>query len=246
MSRPILAAGAALLFAGHLAAQSISPPIAEYREKARGSFVVTNGTLFPLTVVLTPKGFQVSEDGELTDVPLDTTRIHLKLSAMSFRLQPRQAYTVFYEARADSTPAWFSVWAGITGARTDNGIQLRIELPHVVYLNQKARLPQGDVTITAVRYQPVQQQVVVELRNTGASLGRAKQVTVSAEGVPNRQGAGFPLFPHSTRRTVIPWTDSLPPASVEVRFDGFQLESTGIVTDDGRPPEAPRAVVTTP
>lgn len=146
MSRPILAAGAALLFAGHLAAQSISPPIAEYREKARGSFVVTNGTLFPLTVVLTPKGFQVSEDGELTDVPLDTTRIHLKLSAMSFRLQPRQAYTVFYEARADSTPAWFSVWAGITGARTDNGIQLRIELPHVVYLNQKARLPQGDVT----------------------------------------------------------------------------------------------------
>ena len=48
------------------AAQSISPPISEYRGlKARGSFIVTNQTLFPLTVVLQPKGFKVTEDGDL-------------------------------------------------------------------------------------------------------------------------------------------------------------------------------------
>ena len=50
------------------------PPISEYRGgKARGSFVVTNQTLFPLTVVLQPKGFQVNEEGDLYDTPLDTS-----------------------------------------------------------------------------------------------------------------------------------------------------------------------------
>ena len=57
-------------------AQSVSPPIAEYREKARASFNVSNQSVFPLTVVLQVKGFVVDEDGELRDVPLDTARVH--------------------------------------------------------------------------------------------------------------------------------------------------------------------------
>lgn len=231
MPRRILALVAPLFLARLLAAQSVSPPIAEYREKARGSFVITNGTLFPLAVVLTPKGFQVSEDGELTDIPLDTATIHLKLSALSFRLQPRQAYTVFYEATADSVPAWFCIWSGITGSKTDTGIQVRIELPHVVYLNQKQRLPQADVTLTSAHYSRADQQVVVELQNLGTSLGRAQQVTVSADGAKSQQIAGFPLFPESTRRAVIPWSDSLPPVAVEVRFDGFRLQSPVALND---------------
>jgi hypothetical protein len=214
------------------AAQSISPPISEYRGlKARGSFIVTNQTLFPLTVVLQPKGFKVTEDGDLYDVPLDTNAVKLRLSAMSFRLQPRQAYTVFYEATTDTVPYWFNVWSGITGSKTESGINLRIELPHVVYLYQKQKLAAADITIRSVRYRPADKQIVVEFANASPRLGRVQSVVASAERARNQEAAGFPLFPESIRRMRMPWADSLPPQKVEVRFDGFRLNSTDIVVD---------------
>ena len=67
------------------------------------------------------RGFDVTEQGEVVDAPFDSTRLHVKLSAMSFRIPPRGSYTVFYEARADSLPAWFNILSAISGARTDAG-----------------------------------------------------------------------------------------------------------------------------
>jgi hypothetical protein len=213
-------------------AQSVSPPIAEYREKARGaSFNVSNQSVFPLTVVLQVKGFVVNEDGELRDVPLDTARVHVKLSVLSFRLQPRQTYTVFYEASADTAPAWFNIWSGITGARTDAGINVRIELPHVVYLNQRDRLEQADVRLVSAVHRPGDHRVTIELQNLSPRIGRARSIVVSAPGTKTADGPAFPLFPNSTRRVVVPWEAVEPPQRVEVRFDGFRLETDSIVTD---------------
>ena len=222
-----------LVVAGRAAhAQSVSPPIAEYREKARGaSFNVSNQSVFPLTVVLQVKGFVVNEDGELRDVPLDTTRVRVKLSVLSFRLQPRQTYTVFYEASTDSAPAWFNIWSGITGARTDAGINVRIELPHVVYLNQKARLEESDVRLVSATHQPVDHRITIELENTSPRIGRARSIVVSAPDTKDVDGPAFPLFPNSRRRVVVPWEAVAPPKRVEVRFDGFRLATDSIVTD---------------
>jgi hypothetical protein len=223
-----------------VAAQSISPPISEYRGgKARGSFVVTNQTLFPLTVVLQPKGFQVNEEGDLYDIPLDTAVVKLRLSTLSFRLQPRQAYTVFYEADADTVPYWFNVWSGITGSKTESGINLRIELPHVVYLYQKLKLVESDITIRSVRYRPAEHQVIVEFANSSPRLGRVQSVLASADKVKSQEAAGFPLFPNSIRRMRMPWADSLPPQKLEVRFDGFRLTSTSIAIDTTAAPTPP-------
>lgn len=225
-----------------LAAQSISPPISEYRgSRARGSFIVTNETLFPLTVVLQPKGFKVNEDGDLYDVPLDTSMVKLKLSTLSFRLQPRQAYTVFYEADADTVPFWFNVWSGITGSKTESGINLRIELPHVVYLYQKLKLAEADIQIRSVRYRPAEHQIIVEFANTSPRLGRVQSVVASADKVKSAEAAGFPLFPNSIRRMRMPWADSLPPQKIDVRFDGFRLSSTAITVDTSAAPIAPPA-----
>src|SRR5262245_41197855 len=105
-----------------LAAQTISPPIAEYQERARSSFQLTNSTLFPLNVVLEVRGFRIGEHGEMEDEPIDTSRVHVKLSTMSFRIAPKATYNVFYEAKADSAPAWFNILAAMTGARTESGI----------------------------------------------------------------------------------------------------------------------------
>jgi hypothetical protein len=83
-----------------LGAQTVRPAVVEFSEQARGKFELVNETLFPLTVVLEPRGFHVEPNGELIEEPLDTTRMRVKISAMSFRIPPRETYTVFYEATA--------------------------------------------------------------------------------------------------------------------------------------------------
>src|SRR5512146_918883 len=75
------------LTSGALAAQTVSPPIVEYGERARASFQLSNGSIFPLTVVLEPHAFDITEHGDVVSVPFDTARIRLKLSATSFRLE---------------------------------------------------------------------------------------------------------------------------------------------------------------
>src|SRR5215216_3618819 len=92
----LLAGAFAALTAARLPAQTVSPPIAEYQERARGSFQLTNTTLYPLNVVVELRGFRITEQGEMVDQPLDTGRVHVKLSAMSFRIAPRATYNVFY------------------------------------------------------------------------------------------------------------------------------------------------------
>ncbi len=219
-----------LLLAGALApagvlAQTVSPPIAEYQERARSSFQLTNGTLFPLNVVLEIRGFRVTEQGEVVDAPLDTSKVRVKLSAMSFRIPAHGTYTVFYEASADSTPAWFNILSAMSGARTESGLNVRILLPHVVYLNQKQTLAREDVAVRAVEYDSAGSRVRVQLENLSPRLGRVLQVSAAGERATSQPVAGFPLFPHSLRWTEVPWTDSLPPARLAVRFAKFTIDS---------------------
>src|SRR6476620_8048754 len=208
-----------------LAAQSVSPPIAEYQEHARSSFQLINSGIFPLNVVLEARGFRVSEQGEVEDAPLDTTRLHIKLSAMSFRIPPRSTYTVFYEASADSLPAWFNILSAMTGARTESGLNLRILLPHVVYLNQKQNLRKEQVAIRALELDSAAGKVRVRLENLGPNLGRVQEVTASA-GKTESAGAGFPLFPHMLRWTTVDWAGPGRPDRVTVQFAKFRMDTT--------------------
>ncbi len=215
-----------LPFAGVLAGQSVSPPIAEYQEKARSSFQLQNGSLFPLTVVLEVRGFEVTEAGDVIDTPLDTSRVHVKLSAMSFRIPPRGSYRVFYEATGDSLPAWFNILSAMSGGRTDNGINVRLLLPHVVYLNQKQPLRKNEVAIRAFQLDPAGQKARLQLENLGSHLGRVLQVTVKNDQTSSDPSAGFPLFPRSRRWVEVPWRGEQPPAEVSVRFARFSIDTT--------------------
>ena len=221
------------------AGQSVSPPIVEHRGSAKSSFVVGNESIYPLTVQLSVKGFEVDSAGTLRDVPLDTARVRVKLSTLSFRLQPRQRYTVFYEVRADSLPAWFNIWSAVSGARTTSGLNLRIELPHVVYLNQKEKLAVADVQLRGAVWQPARRELLVVLENTSGRIGRARLVVAEAPALPGAEAPAFPLFPHSRRWVSVPWAHDVPPARVEVRFDGFRVSSEAITVDSAA---APRAV----
>ena len=210
---------------GALAAQSVSPPIAEYQEKARSSFQLQNGSLFPLTVVLEVRGFQVSEAGEVIDTPLDTNRVHVKLSAMSFRIPPRGSYRVFYEATGDTLPAWFNILSAMSGARTDNGLNVRLLLPHVVYLNQKQPLAKSQVAIRAFQLDSATRKVRVQLENLGPNLGRVLQVNAKNDHTTSDPAGGFPLFPRSRRWVELTWPGDQPPAALSVRFARFSIDT---------------------
>jgi hypothetical protein len=216
---------ACLALAHPLAAQSVSPPIAEYQQRARSSFQLINSGIFPLSVVLEVHGFQVTEQGEVQEAPLDTTRVHVKLSAMSFRIPPRGTYTVFYEASADSLPAWFNIVSALTGARTDNGLNLRVLLPHVVYLNQKEPLTRDQVAIRALQVDSATGKLRVQLENLGPNLGRVQAVTASSGKVESPAGPGFPLFPHMVRWTTLDWPGPGSPERLAVRFAKFTVDT---------------------
>jgi hypothetical protein len=212
------------------AAQTVSPPISEYTERARSSFQLTNGTLFPLVAVLEVKGFRVTEAGDVVDAPLDTTRVHVKLSATSFRIPPRGTYTVFYEATGDSLPAWFVIQSALTGARTDNGLNVRIILPHVVYLNQKRPLEKRDIVVRRLDVDSAAHRVRVLLENVGDNLGRVHELSVASAQNQSRSTGGFPMFPHFRRWVELPWDLPDPPARTAVRFAKFSIDTALVAT----------------
>jgi hypothetical protein len=211
--------------ASPLTGQSVSPPIAEYQEKARSSFQLHNESLFPLTVVLEVRGFRVTEAGEVVDLPLDTTRIHVKLSAMSFRIPPRSSYRVFYEASGDSLPAWFNILSAMSGARMDNGLNVRLLLPHVVYLNQKQPLKKHEVAIRAFEFDASARKLRIQLENSGPRLGRVLQVTAGDGHTTSEPAGGFPLFPNSRRWTEVPWQGETRANRLSLRFARFTIDT---------------------
>ncbi len=213
-----------VLFPTTARAQSISPAVVEYREAARGKFELANKTLYPLHVVLDPRGFRVEESGSLIDEPLDTTDIHLRLSAMSFTIPPLQSYAVYYEASASRYPAWFQIISAISGGRTPEGLSVRIEMPHVVYLLQRHPLARTDVSIRGLTYDSVAHRVLIDVENAGSALGRILGTEVTDGSGTRAVGPALPLFPNSRRRIEIPWDHPQSAERVILRFAGFSVE----------------------
>ena len=58
-----------------LGARTVRPAVVEFPGQARGKFELVNETLFPMTVVLEPRGFRVEPSGDLIEEPLDTSRM---------------------------------------------------------------------------------------------------------------------------------------------------------------------------
>lgn len=226
---PPLPFALALALAPALTAQTVSPPVAEYQEKARSSFQLINGSIFPLAVVLEVKGFDITDRGDVVDVPIDTTRLRVKLSATSFRIPPRSTYTVFYEATGDSVPAWFQILAALSGARTDNGLNVRILLPHVVYLNQKAPLRRESVAVRRFEVDPASGKARALLENTGAELGRVLELTFDSPAGDARSG-GFPLLPGRRRWVELDWQRAAAPTRLVMRTAKFTLDTSLVAT----------------
>ena len=222
-------------------AQTVRPLINELGNPAKGRVEYVNDGLTPLNVVLEARSFTVSETGEITYRPLDPD-IHLKLSTTSFRIQPQQTYYVFYEASGVKSPSWFVIYAAFSGFpfRTAQGMNVRLELPHTVYLLPKGRLERADVIISRAELHPDENKVVVEVENQGDNFGRVFETQLVYDK-KKQEAPGFPVFPHSKRILEIPLAEEAEaekvPIEVTLQFQNFKMEeklqranSSGVVT----------------
>jgi hypothetical protein len=213
-----------MCLAAQLHAQTVRPLIAELSNPAKGRVEYVNDSMTPLNVVLMAKSFTVSETGEISYRTLDPN-IHLKLSTTSFRIQPQQSYFVFYEATSDNAPSWFVLYAAFSGfaLRTSQGMSVRLELPHTVYLLPKQSVDKSQVHVTRAEYHPDAKSVLVEVENTGDYFGRVQQTFV-ASNKKKQEAPGFPVFPHSRRRLEVAVDGKDTPDRVILEFANFKVE----------------------
>jgi hypothetical protein len=242
-----LMAGAFCIFAIGAAAQTVRPLINELGNPAKGRVEYVNDGLTPLNVVLEARSFTVTETGDIDYRPLDPD-IHLKLSATSFRIQPQQTYYVFYEANSVKSPQWFVLYAAFTGFnfRTAQGMNVRLELPHTVYLLPKAGLEKPDIIIDRAELDPATNKVTLEVENQGNNFGRVME-TQLVYSKKKQEAPGFPVFPHSKRILEIPLTEKAEgenvPVEVSMQFQKFKIEQK---LQRARTGEAVTAAVATP
>lgn len=145
---------------------------------------------------------------------------------MSFRVEPKQDYYVFYKASAEALPSWFCIYANITGPHTQEGIQVRLELPHTVYLLGKKPIAASDVAwIQALAVSGKDnRKVEAEVENRGADVSRVREIEVtSASGKQSYEG--FPLFPGQLRKIDLDWNQPGEPQHIQLKFDRFKVDS---------------------
>ena len=206
-----------------LRAQTVSPVILEYREKAKGSFQLTNDTVVPMSVSIEPRSFSVDPEGNPKFRKLDE-QIKVRLSTTSFRLGPRQTFTIFYDATAAQVPAWFTIYSTVTGPPNPNGLQLAVELPHTVYLLTKKLLARESVAVLSANFKKgPEAEVEAEIESRAQEFGRVQLVEVfSATG--KKEYGGFPLFPGQRRLLSLEWDQAGAPQRVVLTFEKFKVE----------------------
>ena len=213
------------LFSGvfPVSAQVVRPVIVEHKGKViRGKIELENQAVVATSVVVEAKSFLVSEEGELSFHPLDKN-LQVKLSAMGARIPPKQTQLVFYEAKAETLPAWFVIYSTFALTPPNTGITVQIQLPHVVYLNQPQSLQEQDIAVTVPGFNSQSGKLALVLQNSSPRLGRLQEVTLSNPKEKLVYG-GFPLFPQYKRHVEFPWKPEQPPTKIVLRFEKFRVE----------------------
>ncbi len=209
-------------------AQTVRPVVNELGNPAKGRVEYVNDSLTPLNVVLEAKSFTVSETGEIAYRPLDPD-VHLKLSATSFRIQPQQTYYVFYEASSPQSATWFVIYASFSGFpfRTAQGMNVRLLLPHTVYLLPKQSVERPDVRIARAELSRSENKVRLEVENTGDHFGRVLETRL-VYSRKKQDAPGFPIFPHSKRILEVALDEKAEGENVPVdyvlQFENFKIE----------------------
>jgi hypothetical protein len=118
--------------------QTISPIIVECGKKCRGEFSITNNGLTPLAVTVEARSFSMDTLGHATNRPLDSA-VDLQLEEGSARVSPKGTHTFTYQLKCSARPCSVALLSSMAIGRTAEGILVRVQLAHTVYMceNQK-------------------------------------------------------------------------------------------------------------
>ena len=107
-------------------AHTLSPPIAEYRQKADGMLTLGNNGDTSLVALLEVRTFSVDDDGNLLYRPPDPG-IRVQWGSDSFLIPPHQVHYMFYKATRERAPCWFAIINNLTAAnRVTSGLRINI------------------------------------------------------------------------------------------------------------------------
>ena len=208
-----------LLFPGRISfGQSVSPVIVEYTEKAEGRIALTNNTLFPMAVMMEPRSFSINPDGNGIFRSLDPA-IHVELSALSFRINPGQTYYVFYKAKAERLPAWFTIYSTFSAVSRISDLDLRILLPHTVYIYpKKPKLKDEVIEVKQAAYQRKMGKIICDFSNSSSDLERVEEIRIASDS-KSITAPGFPLLPFTQRHIEVDWNGADIPRKLELHLD---------------------------
>jgi len=211
-----------------LAAQTISPVSSVFVGGGKGDLVLTNNSLDPMIVTMEVVNFQVGDGKKIVRSKLDP-HTHIKLSKSGLRIAPQDKAHVFFDASADTYPAWCMIYATFRQEKRHPGFNMVMQLGHPVYMYQKESIKQGDVAIQTATYNPATHKLMVAIENNGDKLARPFL------SFPQLRDSQYklrflPVFPHTTTSADfdLSMVDVMRNVVVDqllVEFDHFKLSS---------------------
>ena len=106
-------------------------------------------------------------------------------------------------------------------------MNVRLELPHTVYLLSKKSVEKLDVHIARAELNREENKVRLEVENTSDNFGRVLE-TQLVYSKKKQEAPGFPIFPHSKRIMEIPLDAKAEgenvPVDFTLRFQNFKIE----------------------
>jgi len=181
-----------------------------------------------MSVTLQAMDFAVSGDKQVAPSGL-SPHIHVKFSKSGVRIAPKDSVHIFFDASADSYPAWFMIYAAFQQAEHRDGLNVGMQLGHPVYMYQKEGVTQGEVAIHEAVFDPVTHKLKITMENRGGKLSRPFLSFPQLHDNQFRMRL-LPVFPHTTTATYfdLSLVDVLKdkiPTSILVEFPRFKLSS---------------------
>ena len=128
--------------------QTVSPLVVECGRKCSGSFVVTNEGVQPMAVVVEPFSFSLSHEGNSLFRALDKT-VEVQLNEMTARIGPHSEHEFDYSMRCSAEPCLVALTTGMIVGHTEEGIAIRLVIPHIVYQCSKGKDCRKSVRLAA-------------------------------------------------------------------------------------------------
>ena len=110
-----------------------------------------------------------------------------------------------------------------SSARAFSGLNVQLELPHIVYVLPKEHWKASDIRVEPVELNQPAHTLIVTVENRSSSFGRIGGLEI--RGATHKvQGPGFPLFPGGRRRLELQWDADEAPDAVVVKSQDFSFE----------------------